>query len=169
MLDDNVKGGPSTPWSRLKDPVRILSRPPSPIPRPAPDGGPGPVPGPKAARVQSVFAILGIVAAIAGLVWSWAAEHSIALSLFVSVVVLVFVGVLVGDAATRKRKARCFLAYALFPILCSGILLGVHRLWGMWWLAALLGLAGGLVLWTVVVATVFPDVIAEGGTGTDLE
>jgi hypothetical protein len=168
VLDDNVKGGSSTPWSRLKDPIRILSTPTTRMPGRGPAPEPGRTPGARAAKAQSVFVVLGIVIAIAGAVWVWRLERSFPLSLFVFVVSLIYVGIGLGDVATGTRRVRRFVVYTLLPVLCAGILIGTYRLWEMWWLAALLGFLGGLVAWAVLVAWWFPDILVEEGARTDV-
>ena len=168
MLDDNVKGGSSTPWSRLKDPIKVLSTPPSRAPGRTPGPAPGATPGARGQKVQAAFAVLGVVAGIAGAAWAWSAERSFPLSLLVFVVLLIWVGIGLGDVATGTHRVRRFVAYTLFPVLCAAVALGTYRIWEMWWLAALLGFFVGLVLWAVLVAWWFPDIMAEGGSGADV-
>jgi hypothetical protein len=167
MLDDNVKGGPSTPWSRLKDPIQILSTP-SRRRRRAPDR-----PGRASERspwagggVEVAFATVAIVCGVVGAIWLWVAERSFPLSLYALCVLVIYVGIGLGDVATGTSKVRRFLAFTLFPVVGTLILIGTYRLWEMWWLAALLGFFGGFVVWAVLAGWLFPDILADGGTGT---
>ena len=109
-------------------------------------------------RVHAVFSLIGLVAAIGGVIWAYAASSSIALAIFVFLMTSSYIGRGLGDVATDPQKGRRFVYFTLQPVLAVGVLVLAYLLWGIMWLAVLLGFVLGLTLWQLVVIIFFPGI-----------
>jgi hypothetical protein len=117
--------------------------------------------------LRRTLSLLALLTGVAGGIWAWAVERSIALSIYVFYMLFVFVGRGLGDVVTDPKKVRRFLYFSLNPVFGTAILVGTYRLWGMWWLSAILGVLGGAVAWALLGTWWFPAVNREEEADTE--
>ena len=78
------------------------------------------------------------------------------------------------DVLSRRQFAQQQVAlfdWALLPSLQFAVLVVTYRWWGIMWLAALLGLFIGFVLWIVAISfyrRVFRDLLTSGWNGVSI-
>ena len=112
-------------------------------------------------RLQAGFGLLAFAAAIGGGIYAYTIESSIWLSLFVAVMALHIVGRGIPDVITDPDKLRRALYFLLGPALATGILYLTYELWEQWWISALLGIVGGVVLNAILAPRLFPRIHGE--------
>ena len=116
---------------------------------------------PTPATVQPLVGFLSFVAAVATAVYAYSVEGSIWLSLFVALWAVQLTGRAAPAVAAKPDKLRRALYFLLLPALATAILAAAYALWGHWWLAALLGVGGGLALHTALAPRLFPGIHRE--------
>jgi hypothetical protein len=111
---------------------------------------------------EAVFGVLGILAGIAAAVaaYYWIAD-SFALAIFAFLLAAQLVGRGLGDVISDPRKVRRTLYFLLGPALSTAILYGVYLLWERWWLAAVVGFVGGVILSRLLALFLFPQIDRE--------
>jgi hypothetical protein len=111
--------------------------------------------------VHTVFSLLGLLAGIGAGVFAYVETESIALPIFVFLMVNMFVARGLGDVVTDDHKLRRVVYFGLLPALCTGVLYLAYQWWELMWLAAIIGLFVGIVLWNLVVMLLFPAIHRE--------
>jgi hypothetical protein len=114
-------------------------------------------------RVHAVFALVGLIAGVAGAVWAYNAADSIALAIFVYLVVHAYIGRGLGDVATDPEKGKRFVYFTLHAALAVGVFYLTYQWWETMWLSAVLGVLVGAVLWGLLGAIFFTEIQAEEG------
>lgn len=110
--------------------------------------------------VRSLFGLLGLAVGIFGGWLAYDRTNSVVLAVFVGLLAMNYIGRGVADVITDPQKGRRFVFFTLPLIFAVGGLAGAYTLWGVWWVAVVVG----FVLYVVgsVVATVlFPRIAAE--------
>ena len=65
------------------------------------------------------------------------------------------------DLITDTNKFKRLIFFALHPAVGVALLLGIYRLWEIWWLAALIGYIGGLFMGRFIAAILLPRISLE--------
>jgi Putative bacterial sensory transduction regulator len=111
--------------------------------------------------VRSVFALLGLVAAIGGAIWAYELESSVWLSAFVALMAMNLVARGAADLVTDPQKLRRAVYFVLQPAISTGVLVASYDAWERWWLAVLLGLIVGGAISQIVRALLLPKIHRE--------
>ena len=112
-------------------------------------------------RVHAIFGLVGLIIGAAVALYAYNETSSIALAIFVVVMVQSYIGRGLGDVATDPEKGKRFVYFTLQPLLAGGVLWLTYQWWDNMWLSAFLGfLVGGLV-WGLLAALLFPKIAEE--------
>jgi hypothetical protein len=68
---------------------------------------------------------------------------------------------MIPDLITDPNKIKRFFFFALHPALGVLILIFTYQWWGMWWLSALLGYLGGMLIGRLLASLIFPKIARE--------
>ena len=112
-------------------------------------------------RIHAIFNFIGLLLGIGAAWFAFDRTSSIALPIFVFVLVQYFVGRGIGDVVTDDKKVKRFVYFAMPVVFMSGIVFLTYQWWGLMWLATLLGFFVGGVLWALVAALAMPDIAGE--------
>jgi len=118
-------------------------------------------PGRQGLAAQAGFGLLAFAGAIGGGIYAYTLESSIWLSLFVALLALHIVGRGIPDVITDPDKLLRALYFLLGPALATGVLYATYELWEQWWISALLGIVGGVVLNAILAPRLFPRIHGE--------
>lgn len=111
--------------------------------------------------VRAVFGLLAWAGAVLAALYVYDRGDSVWLSVFVGLLVLQLVGRGLADVITDTKKVRRALYFLLMPALATAILYGTYEAWGKWWLAVVLGIAGGQFLSLILAPRLFSDIHRE--------
>jgi len=112
-------------------------------------------------KIRAVFSVIGIAAAIGAGIYAYILIGSWALAIFTFIwVQFIFVRA-VPDLITDSNKIKRFIFFALHPAIAVGLLYITYRWWEMWWLSALIGYFGGILLARVIAAILMKQVFLE--------
>jgi hypothetical protein len=112
-------------------------------------------------RLRAVFSILGLALAIGAGIFTYTKITSWALGIFVFLWTQFFVARAIPDLITDPDKIKRFIFFALHPAAGVALLLGSYELWQIWWLSALIGYLGGLLLGRIIALIILPDISME--------
>jgi hypothetical protein len=112
-------------------------------------------------RVHAGFGLVGFLVAVAAAVYGYNESSSIALAIFLFLVIQGYIGRGLGDVATDPEKGKRLVYFTLQPVGAVGVLVVAYQWWGIMWLAAVLGLVVGGILWALVGTLLFPKIAEE--------
>lgn len=112
-------------------------------------------------RVHAGFGLLGFGLGVAAAVYGYNESSSIALAIFLFLVVQGYIARGLGDVATDPQKGKRFVYFTLQPLVAVGVLVLTYQWWGIMWLAVVLGLVVGAILWGLVGTVLFPKIAEE--------
>jgi hypothetical protein len=118
----------------------------------------GPTTGTQA--VRGLFGLLGLAA---GIVVGWQAydrSGSIALGVFLGLLLANYIARGVGDIVTDPEKGKRLVFFTLPVLISLGGLAGTYLLWERWWLAVTLGVVAYLI-GLFIVTLMLPKIAAE--------
>ena len=116
----------------------------------------------EAPPLQHAFAALGLVAGVAAAVAAYQlVDDSWWLAAFAFLLANYVVGRALGDLVTDPQKGRRAVYFLLQPVVMVAIVYFAHQAWDRWWLAVLLGLAGGGLLGGAFAANLLPGIHRE--------
>lgn len=110
--------------------------------------------------VRSLFGLVGLAA---GLFIGWLAYDrtgSVVLAVFAGLLAMNYIGRGVADVITDPQKGRRFVFFTLPLVFAVGGLAGGYTIWGVWWVAVIVGFAL-YVVGSVVATVLFPRIAAE--------
>lgn len=112
-------------------------------------------------KVQRFLKPLGFVLAIAAAVFTYYKSESLPLSIFVFLIVLLVIAGRIGELIAYPGRIQRTLFGAVLPAAGIAILYYAHQQWGNMWLAAALGLVGGIVVSMLSGLTLFRRVAVQ--------
>jgi hypothetical protein len=113
--------------------------------------------------VDAVFGVLGFIVGLGAVLYGYTLIPSLALAIFVFVVVSHLVGRALPDVITEDRKVQRAAYFALLPTVGTAALYASYLLWDGMWLAVILGFVAGGIAQTLLGRTLFPQVRKEEG------
>jgi hypothetical protein len=112
-------------------------------------------------KLRTVFSLLGIASAIGAGILTYTKTMSWALAIFVFLWTQFIVARAIPDLITDPYKIKRFIFFALHPAVGVALLLGTYQLWEIWWLSALIGYLGGLILGRFIAVIILPRISLE--------
>jgi len=112
-------------------------------------------------RLEEVLGPTSWILAAASAAWTWWASSSTWLALFVFAMVARFAAGCVPKIIFHDRRVYRTAFYLLWPVGGALILWAVYSLWGIMWLAVMLGLVGGTLVSVSFGILFFRDVATE--------
>jgi hypothetical protein len=122
---------------------------------------------PRTRRIHAIFGALGLLTGLVGGFIAYDRTSSIALPIFVFLVVTNFVSRGLGDVVTDPHKVPRLLFFGIPVVVMSGTLYLTYRWWGLMWLAALLGIVVGGLLASLITTLLFPRIAEEERIDTE--
>ena len=111
--------------------------------------------------LERILSPISLVLALASAAGTWRISSSIWLGIFVFLMVARFVAGCVPKIIFHDRRIYRTAFYLLWPVGGALVLWGAYSLWGMMWLAVILGLVGGTLVSILVGLLFFRDVATE--------
>lgn len=112
-------------------------------------------------RIRAVFSLVGLIVAIGAAIFAHNRFGSWALAIFTFLWVHYVVVRTIPDLITDPDKIRRFFFFVLHPAAAVALLLITHGWWGKWWLSALIGYLGGIILARLIGVMLMPRVALE--------
>lgn len=112
-------------------------------------------------RVHAVFGLVGFIAGGAAAWYGYSETSSIALAIFLVLVIQNYIGRGLGDVATDPQKVKRFIYFTLQPVLAGGAFWLTYQWWDKMWLSAILGIVFGAFLWGILGTLLFPRIAEE--------
>lgn len=112
-------------------------------------------------RIHAIFGLAGLIIGGAAAWYAYNETSSIALAIFVLVMVQNYIGRGLGDVVTDPEKVKRFVYFTLQPVLAGGVLWLTYQWWDKMWLSAILGFVVGGLLWALVAAVFLPKIARE--------
>lgn len=112
-------------------------------------------------KIRAVFAGLGLIASIGAAIYAYNRAGSWALAIFTYLWVQFVIARALPDLITDPYKIRRFIFFALHPAIAVAILYFTYQWWGRWWLSALLGYLGGMILARLIGLIIMPQIAME--------
>jgi hypothetical protein len=112
-------------------------------------------------RIRAGFSVIGLMAAIGAAIFAFNRTRSWALAIFTFLWVQYTVVRIIPDLITDSDKIRRFIFFMLHPAVAVGLLCVTHVWWGKWWLSALIGYFGGILLARLIGIVFMPRVALE--------
>lgn len=112
-------------------------------------------------KIRAIFSVIGLAASIGAGIYSYTLVGSWALSIFVFLWTQFIVARAIPDLITDPNKFKRFIYFALYPAIGVALLYITYYLWEMWWLAALIGYLGGIIIARFIAALIVPQVALE--------
>ena len=104
---------------------------------------------------------IGLVGGLAAGAWTFIESESIALSVYVFLMVLLVVGARVGEIITARYKVRRTLFATVLPVVSALVLYFMYQTTDIMWVSVLVGLVAGVVVSMLAGAFVFREVVSQ--------
>ena len=115
--------------------------------------------------VRTLFGLLGLAAGVYGGWQAYDRTNSIVLAVFVGLLLTNYVGRGIADVITDPEKGRRFVFFTLPVVVSVGGLAGAYALWGIWWVAVIVG-SVVYIVGSVVATAMFPSIAIEEAVDT---
>jgi len=112
-------------------------------------------------KVRIIFSLLGLVFGIGAGIYTYVYYREWALAVFVFLWTYYIFFRMIPDLITDPNKIKRFFFFALHPALGVAILIFTYQWWGIWWLSALLGYLGGMLIGRLMASLILPKIDRE--------